>query len=81
MKKPCKLIYVEWKFNANMLESKVLKIEFENPIRRLSFLCHLMDITIAWINPRLRSAVESSIISIDSSITDNMIKKFINVNV
>ena len=71
----------KWKFNANMLESKIVKIEVENSIRRLSFLCHLMDITIARINPRLKSAVESSIISIDSSITDNMIKKFINVNV
>ena len=30
---------------------KFVKIEFENSIRRLSFLCHLTDIKIAWINP------------------------------
>ena len=28
-----------------------MKIEFENSIRRLSFLCHLPDIKIALINP------------------------------
>ena len=28
-----------------------MKIEFENSIRRLSFLCCLADIKIAWINP------------------------------
>ena len=28
-----------------------MKTEFENKIRRLSFLCRLMDIKIAWINP------------------------------
>ena len=28
-----------------------MKIKFENSIRRLSFLCHLPDIKIAWINP------------------------------
>ena len=28
-----------------------MKIEFENSVRRLSFLCHLPDIKIAWINP------------------------------
>ena len=27
-----------------------MKIEFENSIRRLSFLCHLTDIKITWIN-------------------------------
>ena len=31
-----------------------MKIEFENSIRRLSFLCHLTDIKIAWINPQSR---------------------------
>ena len=30
---------------------KFVKIEFENSIRRLSVLCHLTDIKIAWINP------------------------------
>ena len=28
-----------------------MKIEFENSIRRLSFLCRLTDIKTAWINP------------------------------
>ena len=28
-----------------------MKIDFKNSIRRLSFLCHLPDIKIAWINP------------------------------
>ena len=28
-----------------------MKIEFENSIRRLSFLCRLTGIKIAWINP------------------------------
>ena len=28
-----------------------MKIEFQNSIRRLSFLCRLPDIKIAWINP------------------------------
>ena len=28
-----------------------MKIEFENSMRRLNFLCSLMDIKIAWINP------------------------------
>ena len=30
-----------------------MKTEFENSIRRLSFLCHLPEIKIAWINPWL----------------------------
>ena len=33
------------------LKQSFLKIEFENSIRRLSFLCCLPDIKIAWINP------------------------------
>ena len=28
-----------------------MKIEVENSIRRLSFLCRLPDIKFAWINP------------------------------
>ena len=28
-----------------------MKIEFDNSVRRLSFLCRLTDIRIAWINP------------------------------
>ena len=28
-----------------------MKIEFENSIRRLSYLSHLPDIKIAWMNP------------------------------
>ena len=28
-----------------------MKIEFENSVRRLRFLCRLMDIKIAWIIP------------------------------
>ena len=28
-----------------------MKIEFQNSIARLSFLCHIKDIKIAWINP------------------------------
>ena len=27
-----------------------MKIEFENLIRRLSFLCHLPEVKTAWIN-------------------------------
>ena len=30
---------------------KFYKIEFENSVRRLSFLCCLTDIKFAWINP------------------------------
>ena len=33
------------------LKQCFLKIEFENSIRRLSFLCCLPDIKIAWVNP------------------------------
>ena len=29
-----------------------MKMDFENSIRKLSFLCRLLDIKIAWINPR-----------------------------
>ena len=29
-----------------------MKIEFQNSIARLSFLCRITDIKIAWINPR-----------------------------
>ena len=32
-----------------------MKIEFENSIRRLSFLCRLLDIKIAWTNPCSRN--------------------------
>ena len=28
-----------------------MTIEFQNPIARLSFLCRVKDIKIAWINP------------------------------
>ena len=28
-----------------------MKIEFQNSIVKLSFLCRITDITIAWINP------------------------------
>ena len=49
-KKPSKLIYFECKFNVIMflypLKQNVMKIEFEHSIRRLSFLCHLLDIKI-----------------------------------
>ena len=59
-KKPTKIIYSEWKkkkkkFDINMfinaLKPNFMKIKFENSIRRLSFLCRLQDIKIAWINP------------------------------
>ena len=33
----------------NEFKKKFMKIEFENTIKRLSFLCHLTDIKIAWI--------------------------------
>ena len=33
------------------LKYNFMKIQFENSIRRLSFLCRLRDIKIAWINP------------------------------
>ena len=35
-----------------------MKIEFENPIKRLSFLCRLTDTKIAWINSSSRSNYE-----------------------
>ena len=50
-KRPSKMIYIDCKFKANMLFLKIIKIEFENSIRRLSFLYYLPDIRIAWINP------------------------------
>ena len=34
-----------------MLLKKFMKIEFQNSIRRMSFLCRLADIKIGWINP------------------------------
>ena len=37
------------------LKQIFMKIEFENSIRRLSILCRLPDIRIAWINPSARS--------------------------
>ena len=33
------------------LKQNFTKIEFENSITRLSFLCRLPDIKITWINP------------------------------
>ena len=33
------------------LKQIFMKIEFENSIRRLSILCPLPEIKIAWINP------------------------------
>ena len=36
---------------------KFVKIEFENSIRRFSFLCRLTDIKIVWINPCAGSSV------------------------
>ena len=49
------LVYFECKFDVNIflhaLKQNFMKIEFENSIRRLSFLCRLPDIKIAWINP------------------------------
>ena len=33
-----------------VLKKNFMKIEFENLIRRLSFLCHLADTKTAWIN-------------------------------
>ena len=33
------------------LKQILMKIEFENSIRRLSILCHIPDIKSAWINP------------------------------
>ena len=39
-----------------------MKIEFQNTIRRLNFLCHLTDIKIAWINPCIaKSFIELSV--------------------
>ena len=34
-----------------VLKQNFMKIEFENSIRRLVFLCRLADIKIVWINP------------------------------
>ena len=39
---------VQWQY---ALKQNFMKIEIENSIRILSFLCHLPDIKIAWINP------------------------------
>ena len=49
-KKHNKLIYFECKFNVYTLKYNIIKIEFEDSFGRLSFLCHLPDIKIAWIN-------------------------------
>ena len=38
-----------------------MKIEFESSIRRLSFLCHLPDIKIAWIYPLQERNVDKDI--------------------
>ena len=35
-----------------------MKIEFENSIRRLNFLCRLTNIKIAWINARSSMCAE-----------------------
>ena len=35
------------------LKQNFMKIEFENSVRRLNFMCRLPDIKIAWINPWL----------------------------
>ena len=49
------MILFECTFDVNMflyaLKQNFMKIEFENSIRRLSFLCRLPYIKIAWINP------------------------------
>ena len=37
-----------------------MKIKFKNSIRKLSFLCRLPDIKIAWINPRTYPLFRSS---------------------
>ena len=50
-KKLCKLIYFECTFNVNASKYNFMKIEFENSIRRFSFLYHLPEIKIIWINP------------------------------
>ena len=41
-----------------------MKIEFENTIRRLSFLCRLPDIKIAWINPRCSISISLKVMVI-----------------
>ena len=41
------LIFLKQKTNKNMY----VKIECQNSIVRLSFLCHIMDIKMAWISP------------------------------
>ena len=45
--------YCKLKANLFLYASKyhLMKIEFQNSIRRLSFLCRLTDIKIAWLNP------------------------------
>ena len=44
------------RFKTNLvldaLKRNYMKIELEKSLWRLSFLCHLQDIKIAWINPR-----------------------------
>ena len=47
-------IYFECKVEANcfyIVQNNFMKIEFQNSVRRLSFLCRLTDIKIAQINP------------------------------
>ena len=39
--------------NKQTNKNVYMKIEFQNPVVRLNFLWHIMDIKIAWINPCL----------------------------
>ena len=45
------LLYFECKFYHQYAFKHFMKIQSENSIRRLSFLYHLLDIKIVWINP------------------------------
>ena len=54
-KKSGRLIYIECKFESVLfsyaLKWSFMKIDFQNSIRRLSFLCRLPDIKMACVNP------------------------------
>ena len=39
-----------------------MRIDFENSNRRFSFLCHLPDIQIVWINPWFNEAMFQEIL-------------------
>ena len=38
-----------------------MKIEFKNSIRRLNFLCHLLDVKVAWMFFKMYETVSTAV--------------------